>query len=361
MNSTTNFAKNFIIFDYCTTRTKRNTYVLRDTYRSIDMYNIISPNIILYSIYDNFLELDLTKSNTSFVFFSLMKTFETLSKQINDVTADSLMDIINPIVKETYEYRNNNEKNISYMSDVENNIYNLFITNDETTYTDNNVFLMEIALLISFYAKTADENLKNLSEFVNKISKNSIKILSFISIGIFAYYAKMYSITNDNLYKKEKWMNRLIDLFMDGSIKKYLNYIDNNEYKKFMFMIIKYTVTVESIDLVVPYSRINKIKQCFLTEFQELYDHIPGYTADQLFLITYDLFTSSHNWMLMLASSSMLYTELSHMNIIMSWYYFMLNDEDVSKYFNIHGSDFELNRYNNNANDITQLMNQSSS
>lgn len=363
MISTTSFTKNFIISDFCALKTKNSTDALRDTYKSADLYNIISPNIILHSVYSNFLNIDLSSYIPhSYVFRSLMSTFE----RINDkpFTNALLLNIVNEIVKELSEYtadlhQKYNTK-LLYMTEVEYNMYNSYLSGEGEGENDNNIFLMEIALLVSHYATTFDDNLKKLSEFVNSITKNSIKILSFISIGIFAYYAKMYAKSNDNLYKKEKWMNRLIDLFMDGSIKKYLTDIDNNEYKKFMFMIIKYTV-VSDTTVTIPYSRIDKIKQCYLTAFDDKYDHIPGYTADQLFLITYDLFISSHNWMLFLTSSTMIYTELLHVNIIMSWYYFTLNNEDISKYFNITGSEKELQIFKSNENDIIQLLSQSSS
>lgn len=373
MNSTAHFAKNFIITDYCARRTKEKTYVLQDSYRSVDMYNIISPNIILYSIYDNFLELDLTDIKNSYVFRSLMSTFEIIKPSLNgtfdsgliisngtfnDVLFEAVNKVTLIILSSAKHVREKFKNNITYMSEVEYNMYNTYVSasNEDDYKHKNDIFLMEIALLISYNATTFDDNLKKLSEFVNKISDNSIKILSFISIGIFGYYAKIYSLSEDNLYKKEKWMNRLIDLFMDGGIKKYLNNIDNNEYKKFMFMIIKYSVISESINMTIPYARINKIAECFISSLDEEYDYIPGYTADQLFIITYDLFVSSHNWLLFLTSASMIYTELLHVNIIMSWYYFILNKEDISKYFNIKGPDDNMNMYIGNASDITQLM-----
>ena len=358
MNSTANFAKNFIILDYSSQRTKDKLATFHGVYKSVELCNIISPNLILHSIYGNFLELNLSIMNNSYVFHSLMTTFKTTDKNI---TNELLLHAANNTSIELHAHFNNlrnSTKKVTFISEVEYIIYNEYVTGNDHSQHDNNTLLMEISLLISHYASTFDENLKNLSEFINKISKNSIKVLSFISIGIFAYYAKMYATFNDNLYKKEKWMNRLIDLFTDGSIKKYLNNIDNNEYRKFMFMIIKYTVITENMNTNIPYARIHKIKQCFLTDFDSKYEHSPGYTADQLFLISYDLFMSSHNWMLFVTSATLIYTELSHVNIIMSWYYFTLNNDDISKFFDIKGSEDQLGIFKNNIIDLTLLMTQ---
>ena len=60
------------------------------------------------------------------------------------------------------------------------------------------LYLMEVAIVISLFANNVDELLTELSKYVVTISSNSIKILSFMSIGLFGYYAKEFSCHHDS-------------------------------------------------------------------------------------------------------------------------------------------------------------------
>lgn len=349
-----NFVNNLLITDYCAFRTNCRAEELYKSYKSPDMYNIISPNIILYSILNNLFTIDMKITNNTFIlnllFYVLVDIKDNVDLDLNLIIKKHIKIILEFIDKK----RSKNEY-IPYMNDNEYNIYKSFLL-DDYDKNSNDVFLMEIALVISILSNSFEDNLIRLSNFITSISTNDIKILSFISIGIFAFYAKEYKLTNNNLYKKEKWMNRLMDILLDGVIKKYIKNIDNNTYKKFIFMITKYVVIEKTNSIKMSYMRIDSIKTCFITEIDTI-NNIPGYTSDQLLLIAYDLFVNADNWLMFITSSSLLYTELKHVNIIMSWYYFLLNDNDMYKKFDLIGTDEELEIISQNINEMTEVFN----
>jgi hypothetical protein len=326
------FIKNILIYDYIANSTFERVFNLYKQHGDSSLFKIASPNIMIHWLKDNFLVIDKNKMQLSneikILFFFIEDMSKQKFKQLSDLNIDNILrNTVLPQISFDYITKENLAKYDAYrVNKYDKNI--------------NDVIFMEIALAISLFATSYDDNLKTLSQFITTISTNSIKIMSFISIGTFCYYARQYKNSNDNLYKIEKWMSRLTESLLDKSLIKYID-IDPNEFKKFLFMIMKYNV-LETKSYSTPYERIYNIQSCFITDIKNTHAYMPGHTADQLLLITYDLFIHNDNWMALLTASAMMYSELVHVNLTMSWYYFMVNDIPVHNNFKIIGDKDEV-------------------
>ena len=150
-------------------------------------------------------------------------------------------------------------------------------------------------------------------------------------------------------------MNKLIDVFMSNGLNKYLTSanIAQNDYKKFLFMITKYTLLEKHDEKTYAHIRIDSIKSCFITSIENTYKYIPGYTPDQLFIISFDFFINSVKWMTLLNNTTMTFSELKHINFIASWYYYMINDSDMYTKFTYIGDETKIEKMNSVLNIIS--------
>jgi hypothetical protein len=275
-------------------------------------YSFISPNMIIENFtLNNIFELKNDVSIGLTIFVNCLKNTDKYNFKLIDTK-----------IKETINKIKIDNKYIDY----DKQLYLQFKKNGPDK-SSNDANFLEIAIVISLLTSNFDELLNNLSEFINSYSKNSIKILSFMSIGIFAFYAKKYYLLKDETYAPTKWINILIDLFLNGIFDKFLPNDKSNDKKKFIFMIINYASNYNAVNYDYPHQRIRELDNYFCVNINSTKDFVPGLTADQTFLLSYDFFLRSRNWIGLITFNCLTYTEIKHINLISSFYYFMINSD----------------------------------
>jgi len=356
-----NFIKNIMVCDsiaqkifndYITNKTLLNTMNGRP-----NMYYLIGSNIIIATMLDkkNIFEY---RGGQTIVLKNLLQCIEDILNNKTKLTLGKTK-----LTSGKIELTSN--KNIcsfktikkSLIDNLENiNYKNGFLEDESNKYIDfykNNIYktdfndtlFLELALAISLFHSNIDSLIENLVEVIKELSSSTIKILSFISIGIFAFFAKKYAFTKDESYKPKKWMNILVDMFMDKTIDKYITIdLDSIEKKKFIFMIIKYVSSTNHNNDDYPHQRIRDLNDCFCIPIEKLEKYIPGYSADQSFILSYDFFLEINNWLNLITYNCLTYTEIKHINIISSWYYLLINNDlNIYSKFNVFKNDIDIN------------------
>ena len=232
--------------------------------------------------------------------------------------------------------------------DTEEEWYNKFLK-DNINKSSNDCYLMEISIFIATTAKTIDELIENAYDFVSNISENSVKILSFINMSIILFFSKKHLIDNKSLYKPNKWINLLIDLYINNVIdNKIINKNHISDKKKMLFMLIKYSESKYS-NLDFPHEKIKNLDNCFITKIENTEKFIPGMTADQCFLISINNFNSVNTWLGIISHTALSYLNVKHITLLSSWLYFSNNEVDMHKSFdNILNSIKKIDEFSEN-------------
>ncbi len=217
--------------------------------------------------------------------------------------------------------------------DTEADWYNNFLKDNINKFS-NDCYLMEMSIFIAITAKTIDELIENAYNFVSNISENSIKILSFINMSIIMFFSKKYLADNKSLYKPNKWINLLIDLYINNIIdNKITNKNHLSEKRKMLFMLIKYSESKYS-NLDFPHEKIKNLDNCFVTKIENTEKFIPGMTADQCFLMSINIFYTVNTWLGIISHTALSYINVKHITLLSSWLYFSNNDIDMHNSFN---------------------------
>ena len=304
-------------------------------------YYRVSPTMLVYNIaLNNIFDLKLGESISMTLFIYIIEKLALIKQSKKNLSNNKIIEIIlKCIIKYIKKY--------DFTGKVINNHikrYYDFANNTNYDMTINDPLFMEIALIISFMAIDIDHLLELLTMFSLKITSNSIKILSFISLGILCYFSIN---NNDDLFKIEKWIDRLLDLFIDNKIDKYLPCsISVSDKKLFLFMLIKYISLDKNYISELPHDRIKLLNECFCTNIENTELFIPGMTSDQIFILSYDFAVKSSNWSQIMAFNCLTYHELIHINLFSSWFYFILNkNEKMYTRFNIVENIYGLNDF----------------
>lgn len=335
-----NFIKNIMVCDSIAQKIFNN-YIANKTLLNTmngrpNMYYLIGSNIIIATMLEkkNIFEY---KGGQTVVLKNLLQCIEGILNNKNIcsfiVLKESLIDNLGNI-----NYKNGflDDETNKYIDFYKNNIY-------KTDFNDT--LFLELALVISLFHSNIDSLIENLVEIVKELSLSTIKILSFISIGMFAFFAKKYAFTKDKTYEPKRWMNILVDMFIDKTIDKHITIdLDSIEKKKFIFMIIKYISSTNHNNDDYPHQRIRDLNDCFCIPIEKLEKYIPGYSADQSFILSYDFFLEINNWLNLITYNCLTYTEIKHINIISSWYYLLINsDLNIYNKFNVLKNDMNIN------------------
>jgi hypothetical protein len=342
-----NFIKNIMVCDsiaqkifndYIANKTLLNTMSGRP-----NMYYLIGSNIIIATMLDkkNIFEY---RGSQTIVLKNLLQCIEDILNNKTKLTSYKNICSFKTIKKSLID----NLENINYKNgflEDEANKYIDFYKNKIYKTDFNDTLFLELALAISLFHSNIDSLIENLVEIIKELSTSTIKILSFISIGIFAFFAKKYAFTKDESYEPKKWMNILVDMFMDKTIDKYITIdLDSIEKKKFIFMIIKYISSTNHNNDDYPHQRIRDLNDCFCIPIEKLEKYIPGYSADQSFILSYDFFLEINNWLNLITYNCLTYTEIKHINIISSWYYLLINNNlNIYNQYNLLKNDMNIN------------------
>ena len=200
---------------------------------------------------------------------------------------------------------------------------------------ENNSYLLEIALFFGFIYDDFDLLIDNIVKYVKTITINTIKTLTFISIGILAFYAKTFYKTKDSLFAINMWIDKLIDIFIEKTIDSKLPHLDNIDKKKFIFMLMRYNSDFKCNESEFAFERSFDINSCSIVKFNEN-KFLPGYTADQCFLFIYDACLKCSHSFEFLLFTALTFTEIKHITFISSWLFFLSNPNfDFYKKFEI--------------------------
>lgn len=317
-----NIIRNLIVTDVIANHNVKYHKQLEELQYITTGYHIFSPNFIIAAMTThNIFEI---QGQPSLVLKIFLSCIEEIIK--NNIVITNK--IINENIINFIQLNGIGENNEISFFGYDKIYYDSFL-NKKINKKNNNIFLLEIAILISLFIDDFDTLINFLVKYISAITNNTIKILSFISIGIFGFYAKEFYKTKNSIYEPNKWMDRLLDLFINNTIDTYLNIkINYTDKKKFMFMLIKYLSNISSNKYDQPYQRIRELNDCFCVKIEDTERFIPGFTADQLFIISYDFFKNSQNWLHLISFNCLTYTELKRVNFISSWYYFLINPDN---------------------------------
>jgi hypothetical protein len=192
---------------------------------------------------------------------------------------------------------------------------------------------MYAAFIIAIKTDDYNKLLEDTIKFIKECSTNGLKILSFLSITNFLYYAKTFGLTGDEQYAKDKWLPMLKDQIMDGDLDKYIQSIVNKtDKKRFIVMLLQY----ENMNMdknMYGYNRLRELDDCYITKLDHLPHYIPGEVPDQLFIISFDFFNRSFSWTTILQDVCSSFLDCINVNLFSSFYYFVMNDSDMYKNF----------------------------
>jgi hypothetical protein len=299
-------------------------YNVKNAYYNLTPLLIVQANF-LFNIYE---DIAVKPTIEFLILMNLLETYSNDKTKNNNVKYDEnkIIDTINEIFKNIkLEYYETYRDLITFK--------NYFNNNKNIDKTLNDTFLMNVAIFIGIINQNLDETLNLASKFIEKITDNDIKKLSFISLTIFCHYCYKFFMKDKN-YSKEKWIGYLIDLFIEKIIDKYIT-VDLANKKKFIFMLIKYKSDIDDSKLpILPHLRINKLSNYFCTPIAETIDYCPGNTSDQLLLLSYDFFTLSKTWISNMTYNCLIYGDVRNVNLFGSFFYNMTHpNDDMYKLF----------------------------
>jgi len=325
INIMDNIIKNLIVTDSIAENnmTTIDSIIQRNVLYGIKSYYYLTPWIIMSaSVNENIFETNIKPTIHLLMLFNLL---DIINKHKNQVTLDVLILFIDDV------FKNINFDNYNNYHDIKT--YEQYVIDiNSINKQENDIFLMEISIVISI-VESDYENMLNLSsQFIKKITNNGIKILSFISLSILMYYAKKYYL-NKNNSDPEKWLDMLLDQFLNSTIDKYINDIQYTDKKKFTLMLINYKSHMpdKNDDEYIPLShvRIEHLENIFCDKIDEKNNYIPGSTADQLLLISYDFFINAKNWYGSLTSNCLSFCQTRCVNLFGSIFYYFVNKNVV--------------------------------
>lgn len=266
----------------------------------------LSPTIALAAnIKYNIFEFTLNLSINPIIVFNIL-IYANSHKNAN---ANDFLDCIHAILQK-----------INLETHCTDNNYNNFVNFKATKHIErnkNDIFLMEMALVIGMINKNFNKMLELSLEFVKLISDNTIKILSFITMSMMSHYAMLYYTTNDKTYSKNKWIDLIIDFYLNNLLTehKIINYI---EKKKFILMLINYRsyLTNSKNDDLLTHLRMEDIGHFYCNPLDISHKFIPGSTSDQLLLIVYDDLMITNDCYGNMSANSFVYAQTRNINII---------------------------------------------
>jgi hypothetical protein len=294
-------------------------YNVKNAYYNLTPLLIVQANFLL-NIYD---DIDVKPTIEFLILMNLLETY--CNDKINNSSVkydeNKIIETINDI------FKNILLEHYSTYRDL-NTFTNYFNNNENIDKSINDTFLMNVAIFIGLINENLEETIHLASRFIEKITDNDIKKLSFISLTIFCYYCYKSFIDSNDIYSKEKWISHLIDLFIQNIIDKHIDVNIVNK-KKFIFMLIKYKTDIDDGKLhLLPHQRINRLNYHFCTPIAETKDYCPGNTADQLLLLSYDFFVSSESWIGNLTYNCLVYGDARNINLFGSFFYNMTHPKD---------------------------------
>ena len=306
-------------------------YNVKNAYYNLTPLLIVQTNFLL-NIYEDI------GIKPTIEFLILMNLFETycndkIKYKNIEYDENKIIEIINEIFT--------NIKLEHYETYRDLNTFTNYFNNKNIDRTQNDTFLMNVAIFIGLMNENLDNTIILSSKFIEKITDNDIKKLSFISLTIFCHYCYKFFMKNEGNYSKEKWISHLIDLFIQNIIDKYIT-IDLANKKKFMFMLIKYKSDIDDTSLpILPHLRINKLSNHFCTPIVDTVDYCPGNTSDQLLLLSYDFFILSDSWLGNMTYNCLIYGDARNINLFGSFFYNMTHPKNemykLFKKMNIDG------------------------
>lgn len=274
----------------------------------------ISVNTYIFNEADIFnMDLDLFKTEVYFIYYNIINN----KIKLNQINKNLVYNLRN-------EYLIPKGINKHFLINFKNCKINKFA---------NDTFLLEVALAIYEYSDEFNELLNNLCKYITTITNNTIKILSFISLGIFSYYCK-----NINKYPVNNWMNLLVQFYMSKDLDSYLIKnnitIDNLIKTKFIFMLVKYENEYKNNNTYYNIHKICYLDGCFIQNLKNTKYNLAGTSADQLLIIVYDIIVNIRPWFQVLINTCFNYVETKRVSFITSWFYFNLNpNSNMYKYF----------------------------
>lgn len=313
-----NIIKNLIITDTIAEQSDKinNSLALQEIHQTPKAYYYLIPWLILNSnIKNNIFDYTI---NSSIPLIMFLKVFELVINKNNLSTA--IDEVLNNIQLNNYQHYHNIAS------------YNNYKNNHTFDKEINDTFLLEISAVIALLISDYKKMLKTSSEFITSITNNDIKKLSFVSLSILMFYAKTFYLTIDDSYNQSKWIDLLLDQFLNYTIDKYIN-VNYTEKKKFTLMLISYKSHINNkssdILLPLPHVRISSLENIFCDKLNKNHYFIPGSTSDQVLLISFDFFITADNWFGNLTNNCLTYCQNRHINLFGSLFYYLVNKNTI--------------------------------